>query len=128
MYGPAGWSSVVRDNKPVDYQHVIFQPEALGHRYIYFIKYYSDNEQCGIQNTNYNVMTFWSEAYNKALIMQFGKFDKEGDITAILSNNIARGYAYIHEDRLVSKTNKPNTAVCRTSIILNTTPDLHPQE
>lgn len=97
--------------------------------YIHILKTYSDVEKCGIQNTTYyNVMTFWSQAYNNALIMEFGKFVKEGDITAILNNNITRGYAYIHEDRLVSKTNKPNTAVCRTSIKLNTTPDLHPQE
>lgn len=127
-YGPAGWSAVLSDNKPVNYQYVAFQPEDLGHYYIHIIKHYSDNEKCGIQNTNYNVMTFWSQAYNNGLITEFGKFVKEGDITAILNNNITRGYAYIHEDRLVSKTNKPNTAVCRTSIKLNTTPDLHPQE
>lgn len=127
-YGPAGWSAALSDNKPVNYQYVAFQPEDLGHYYIHIIKHYSDNEKCGIQNTNYNVMTFWSQAYNNGLITEFGKFAKEADITAILNNNITRGYAYIYEDRLVSKTNKPNTAVCRTSIKLNTTPDLHPQE
>ena len=75
-----------------------------------------------------NTQSFWSQAYNNGLIMEFGKFIKEADIAGILYNNITRGYAEISDDRLISNTNKPNTAVCRTSIKLNTTPDLHPQE
>ena len=128
-YGPARWEASLKDNKPVNYQHVIFQPESLGHKYIFFTRIYSDVEKCGIQNqSGYNTQSFWSQAYNNGLIMEFGKFIKEADIAGILYNNITRGYAEISDDRLISNTNKPNTAVCRTSIKLNTTPDLHPQE
>lgn len=131
-YGPAGWPATINNNRPVDYQHVIFQPESLGHRYIHILKTYSDVEKCGIQNPSGNsTLSFWAEAYNNninPLISEMGKFVKEADIAGILYNNIARGYAEIYDDRLISNTNKPNTAVCRTSIELNTTSDLHPQE
>lgn len=131
-YGPAGWPATINNNRPVDYQHVIFQPESLGHRYIHILKTCSDVEKCGIQNPSGNsTLSFWAEAYNNninPLISEMGKFVKEADIAGILYNNIARGYAEIYDDRLISNTNKPNTAVCRTSIELNTTSDLHPQE